>query len=233
MLTRFWVLVPCLIASLAWAAPPASPVTLTYNVSRGGLMLAEVTDTVTFEGKRFEIKSSGRGAGLLALMPKAEVSRTSEGEINGAGLRPLHYREERGNKERTLGADFDWQTRKLTLLDNGQREALDLPPGSLDRLSFPYSFAFLPKPPDRVRIAMTDGRHLSDYEFKLVGQETVATPLGKFPALHYSRERTGDDPVFDLWLGIDQHLLPLRIAFMDRDGGRFEQVVTRIDFPRS
>jgi hypothetical protein len=224
-----------LAATTGWAVPPSSPVTISYSISRSGFDLAEVTDTISFDAHRFDIKSSGRGAGLLALIPKAQIARSSEGEIDASGLRPVHYREQRGNtQERTLAADFDWQSRRLTLNDSGgTQQQVDLPTGSLDRLSFPYSFSFLPQPPERWRLSVADGRHLTAYEFKLVGREKIATPLGTLPALHYTRLREGDDPVFDLWLGLDQHLLPLRIVFTDKDGGRFEQVVTRIDFHRS
>jgi hypothetical protein len=226
-----------LLAGFAWlacaaalAAPPASPVTLTYSLSRNGLTLADVTDTLAFGDRRFEIKSNGRGAGLLALISRVQMNRSSDGEILAGGLRPLHYRESRGNNERLLGADFDWSTQLLDLSDNGQHEHVELPAGSLDRLSFPYSFSFLPKTPARWRLAMTDGRRLTDYQFRLVGKETIDTPIGEQRTLRYSRIREGDDPVFDLWLGVDQHLLPLRIVFTDKDGARFEQVITRIDY---
>lgn len=229
-----FVWLACALAALpAWGEQLNSSFKVTYALSRGGFQLAEMTDTIRFDGHRFEIRSNGRGTGVLALIPRAQIVRSSEGELVAAGLLPARYREQRGEKERTLGADFDWQTKRLTLSDNDQHEQIDLPAGSLDRLTFPYSFAFQSRTPDHVRLAMTDGRHLSAYEFKLVGKETITTPLGNVPALRYTRLREGDDPVFDLWLGLDQHLLPLRIVFTDKDGGRFEQLVTRIEFPRS
>lgn len=225
----FALLAGFFLALPVWAAPPNSPVTVSYNLMRSGITLAELTDTLSFDNQHFAIKSNGKGIGLLSLIPNAQIARSSEGDVEPFGLRPTHYREERGNKDRSLGADFDWAARRLTLSDNKEHEQIELPPGSLDRLSFPYSFAFLPKPPERLRLAMTDGRHLSTYEFKLIGRETITTPLGTQPALRYTRLREGDDPEFDLWLGVDQHLLPLRIVFTDKDGGHFEQVVTRID----
>src|SRR5690348_6579200 len=89
-----------LAALPCWGAPPSSPVTVSYSLSRSGVQLAELTDTINFNGERFEIKSNGRGAGLLALIPRVQLARSSEGEIGEDGLRPVRYHEERGNKER-------------------------------------------------------------------------------------------------------------------------------------
>ena len=166
---------------LANTFPP--PLTLSYSISTSRLPIAEVTDVLNFDQQSFRIQSEGRGAGLFALISRARITRNSEGEVRPEGLRPTRYSESRGNNERSLGARFDWPKQKLILSRDQEQEEVELPAGSLDRLSFPYSFAFLPKPPPQWKLAVTDGRYLTPYEFKLVGEEVISTPLGEFPAM--------------------------------------------------
>ena len=72
-------------------------------------------------------------------------------------------------------------------------------------------------------IQVADGRRLSTYAFRLVGTETVSTGMGDIKALHYTKVVSGNDTAFDLWLGIDQQLLPVRVSYADKDGARYEQ----------
>jgi hypothetical protein len=45
----------------------------------------------------------------------------------------------------------------------------------------------------------------------------------KVAALHYTKFLFSNDTAFDLWLGIEQQLLPVRVSYADKDGARFEQ----------
>lgn len=228
---RSWLFTIALLALPVSAAPPHS-LALTYSVKVDNLRLAEMVDTVNLNGQRYNIESDGYGAGWLALIPRAKIKRKSEGEITDAGLKPSRYEEVRGFRERSLAAQFDWQNRKLTLRNGESSEQIELPHGTLDRLCFPYGFAFLPKPPARWKVHIADGRHLTVYEFTLVGEKTIDTPLGPLAALHYSKVREADDTPFDIWLGIKQHHLPIRITYNDKEGRTFEQIIARIDHHR-
>jgi hypothetical protein len=213
------------IAGMACAAPPSGTTTLVYEFSRGSLMLAEMTDTLRVRPGEYDLVSSARGGGILAVLTLGQsIRRESRGAIGADGLLPRSFVEQRGSSYR-LSAEFDWQSREVVLTNaQGERSREPLAANAQDRLSFPYHLAFAPgAPPAEFSVQIADGRHLSAYAFRLVGTETIATGLGEVKALHYTKVLSGGDTAFDLWLGIEQQLFPVRVSYADKDGARFEQ----------
>jgi hypothetical protein len=213
------------IGGIACAAPPPGTTTLVYEFSRSGFALAEMTDILRVRAGEYELVSDAQGVGILALLARGQsIRRESRGAIGDSGLLPRSFVEQRGSSYR-LSAEFDWQSREVLLTNaQGERSREPLAASAQDRLSFPYQFAFAPGgPPAEFSVQIADGRHLSGYTFRLVGTETIATGLGAIQALHYTKVLSGGDTAFDLWLGIGQQLLPVRVSYADKDGARFEQ----------
>ena len=226
-LTRRVTAVALLFAATSGvASPPAGTTTLVYDFSRSGMSLAEMTDTLHVRGREYELTSNAKGVGIVALLARGQtLRRESRGTIGAEGLQPKSFVEERGANYR-LSAEFDWTGRQVTLTDaKGERSQEPLAVGTQDRMSMPYQVAFMPgAPPAELSIQVADGRRLSGYAFKLVGTETVTVGIGDIKALHYAKVATPSDPTaFDLWLGIDQQLLPVRVSYADKDGARYEQ----------
>jgi hypothetical protein len=112
----------------------------------------------------------------------------------------------------------------------GERSREQVPPTAQDRLSFPYLIAFVRgAPPPAFTVSVADGRHVTQYAFRLVGTETVATGMGELKALHYTKILSGDDTAFDIWLGLEHQLLPIRVTYADKGGARFEQYLRAIN----
>lgn len=213
------------IAGIALAVPPSGTTTLVYEFSRGSLPLAEMTDTLRVRADEYELASTARGVGIVAVLALGQsIRRESRGTIGATGLQPRSFSEQRGSSYR-LSAEFDWQSRGVVLTNaQGERSREPLGANAQDRLSFPYHLAFAPGAPlDEFSVQIADGRHLSTYAFRLVGTETVATGLGEVKALHYTKILSGDDTAFDFWLGLEQQLLPVRVSYADKEGARFEQ----------
>ena len=212
-------------AGVAFAAPPTGTTTLVYEFSRSGLTLAEMTDTLQVRAAEYELVSDAKGVGIVSLLARGQsIRRESRGAIGAGGLLPRSFVEQRGSSYR-LSAEFDWQSREVVLTNaQGERSREPLVASAQDRLSFPYQFAFAPgAPPAEFNVQVADGRHLTVYAFRLVGTETIATGLGEVSALHYAKVLSGNDTAFDLWLGIEQQLLPVRVSYADKNGARFEQ----------
>ena len=213
------------IAGMAVAAPPTGTTTLVYEFSRSGLALAEMTDILRVNAGEYELVSNAQGVGILALLAHGQsIRRESRGAIGADGLLPRSFVEQRGSNYR-LSAEFDWQSREVVLTNaQGERSREPLAASAQDRLSFPYQLAFAPgAPPAGFSVQVADGRHLTAYAFRLVGTETIATGLGEVKALHYTKVLSDNDTAFDLWLGIELQLLPVRVSYADKDGARFEQ----------
>jgi hypothetical protein len=57
--------------------------------------------------------------------------------------------------------------------------------------------------------------------------------MGEQKALRYTKILSGDDTPFDIWLGIEQQLLPIRVTYADKGGAQFEQYLRAINPARS
>jgi len=223
------------VSTLAAAQPPTGTTTLVYEFSRSGLKLAEMTDTLKVDGSEYELTSNATGVGIVALLARGQsIRRESRGAIGATGLAPKSFTEQRGDNYR-LSAEFDWPARQVLLTNaQGERSREQVPPTAQDRLSFAYLIAFVRgAPPAEFQVAVADGRHVTQYAFRLVGTETVSTGLGELKALHYTKILTGDDTAFDIWLGVDNQLLPIRVTYADKGGARFEQYLRAINPARS
>src|SRR5665811_1856529 len=110
--------------SLCAAAAPRK-VSLTYDLSYNGVVAAELTEVLEHDGKSFSLTSEGRGKGIGALLYRGAAKRSCRGEITGAGLRPLEYRDQRGDKPAAV-ARFDWVRKTLTQEHDGKSETTSM-----------------------------------------------------------------------------------------------------------
>jgi uncharacterized protein DUF3108 len=221
--------------SAASAEPPTGTTTLVYEFSRSGLKLAEMTDTLKVDGTAYELVSKATGVGIVAVLARGQsIRRESRGVVGPGGLAPQSFVEQRGENYR-LTAEFDWSTREVVMTNaQGERSRERVPASTQDRLSFPYQIAFVRgAPPSEFKVAVADGKHVTQYAFRLVGTETVSTGMGDLKALRYTKILSGDDTPFDIWLGIDQQLLPIRVTYADKGGAHFEQYLRAINPARS
>jgi hypothetical protein len=186
-------------------------------------------------GTAYELTSHATGVGIVALLARGQsLHRESRGTIGSTGLAPHSFLEQRGDNYR-LTADFDWSAREVVMVNaQGERSREAVNAMTQDRLSFPYLVAFMHgAPPPQFKVAVVDGRHVTDYSFRLVGTESVATGFGEQKALHYTKVLSGDDTPFDIWLGLEQQLLPIRLTYADKSGGQFEQYLRTINPARA
>ena len=221
----------CVFAG-ACAAQPPHKVSLTYDLSYNGIVAAELTEVLEHDGNSFSLRSEGRGVGIGALLYRGAARRSCRGEITRAGLRPLEYREQRGDKPASV-AKFDWTRKTLTLEHDGKIETTAMVPSLQDRLSFLYNFAFEAapdvKPGKEIRVTLTDGRGLTRFQYTVAAPEMVTTPAGKFESVHLIKQRENkDDRGTEIWFAISRDYLPVRVLVIEKDGARIDQVLTRI-----
>lgn len=221
----------CLVSG-ACAAQPPHRLSLNYDLSYSGIVAAEVTEVLEHDGKRFSLSSVGRGKGIGALLYSGTARRWCRGEITGAGLRPLEYREQRGDRPASV-AKFDWAGKTLTQEHEGKSRTTKMVLPLQDRLSFVYNFAFQSspdlKPGKEIDITVTDGRGLTHFRYKVAGQEVLKTPAGEFETVRLVKQReNNDDKATELWFARDRYYLPVRILVIEKDGVRIDQVLTQI-----
>ena len=211
------------------AALPPRKVTIQYDVSYNGTVIAEGSETLEHDGHSYRIDSETRGKGFLAVLHRGAIKRSSRGLVSQGGLRPVEFLDQRGERA-PESARFDWSSRRVALeRNNGNRQALTAQDDMQDRLSFVWSFAFGGAAGREVSATIVDGRGTTRYRYTVAERQTLKTPAGTFETLHLVKVKDpGDSRGTELWLASARDLLPVRLLVIEKDGTRLDTVVTRI-----
>ncbi len=214
-------------SSAAFALPPQK-LSVQYETSRNGTVMVEVSETLTHDGKTYRIDSDARGKGLFALANRGSVKRASRGTVEAVGIRPLEFRDQRGERQPEF-ARFDWAKHQVVEERDGKNEVTPIKGPMQDRLSFLWSFAFTPPDGGEIALDVADGRGVSRFRYAISGPEKLKTPAGEIEALKLVKQRDpGDDRGTEVWLAVRHHFVPVRILVVEKDGTRLDQVATRV-----
>jgi Protein of unknown function (DUF3108) len=159
----------------------------------------------------------------------------SEGKIDQFGLAPLQFTEKRYRKDPTT-TQFDRDTNQIIFSQSDLRHPIK--GGEQDRISVIWQIISLVRSTPAKFVAdsnwsfiVAGRRDAEPWKFKVLQQETIETPLGKFPALHLIRLPPPDSPdqQLDIWLAPSLNWYPLRLRFSDADGDFLEQNLEKIE----
>lgn len=217
------------------AAPPfplPRQAEIQFNLYKGenGLNVGKVVQTWQMQDNRYSLTSVAQATGIFSLIKSGKFVQTSQGKLTENGLEPDAFWIQRGQSaDSTESAQLDHKNKTLTLSSAQNSTTLPLPDGTQDLLSFAYQIAISPPQTGRtIKLFITNGRKLDSYEYQVIGEEWLELPQGKTKALHLSKVHNPKEDGTDIWLGIEQHYLPIKIRFTDRDGGVAEQVASEI-----
>ncbi len=215
----------------AYAAGPSS-VSANYDIYKGGLKIGQIVETFTRDHDRYALTSTTKAVGLLAIFQPGSIILTSTGLVTVRGLQPLHFRDRReSDPGKNRGADFDWDTRRLTLTEHGQKRVLPLPEDTQDRLSAMYQFMFLPLANSTaLDFNMTNGSKLDIYHYRITSAPSVTVPLGTFKALYVASVPEAGVNRTEIWLAREHADFPYKMIITDPDGGKLAQELTRFDY---
>lgn len=217
-------------AAVAQREFPAQ-IRLVFNVYRGtqGLLLGKTTHLWRVVNNDYSITSTTEATGLFSLFFHGKYFMSSVGKLTDAGLQPSAFSVQRGQADRSEVANFDWQAKTLEYGKATELQRADLADGTQDQLSGMYQLALTAPHHGRVQVALTTGRKLNRYEYEVVGNETVETPLGKFKSEHISSvKQAQDEDTGDIWLAIEQHYLPVRFKLTTRDGEVLDHLLAEV-----
>ena len=212
------------------AAQPPQKVQIEYAVTSGSMRLGEGHDFLEHDGKKYSVVSETKTVGVAALFYKLNIRRESRGSLTASGLRPLQFEEKNSRKPRRA-ADFDWDAGQVRLTDGDKIETMPLSANTFDPTSLPYAFAFAQSNEESMKVFVADGRRLADYEYRILGKETLKTPLGELETLHFQKVREADNKRgLEFWLSVDRHFLPVKIRYVEKNGTMVDSTVTSIAY---
>ena len=222
----------CLLSSVtgfAFAASPSS-VQTTYDVYRSGMKIGLIEETYTRDKDHYILTSTTRAIGLLAIFKPGRILISSSGLVDSQGLKPMRYSDQReGNESKNRRAEFDWETRQLTLSHQKQRAVVALPEGTQDRLSAMYQFMFLSlQTATTLDFPMTNGSKLDNYHYAISHTQKISTPAGEFDTHYLNNQPKQGEAKTEIWLATEHHNLPCKMTITDADGAQLTQVLSKL-----
>ena len=76
-----------------------------------------------------------------------------------------------------------------------------------------FQLAHLPPARDGTPLRVYTQRRLYEYRLNVVGPEELDLPFGKAKTLHLRHEGSRPEEAVDVWLGVDQHYLPVKLRY--------------------
>ena len=202
---------------IAAETPPAGPqlnplprrVRLEYR-ARIGLAEGQLSLLWVNEGDHYTVTSILSPQGMASLFFSGQLVQMSRGRIVATGLQPEEFWDQRDNKRSQSRFNYATQT-ILTESRKGAR-TFPLPAGLQDVQSLLFQLALTAPPPTDSDNAVFNGKKVRSYRYRLVGEENVDTPLGVLRTLHIVRVTESGAERFEIWLAIDRHYLPVKLA---------------------
>lgn len=236
-LITFFALSAAMQIARANSADPAPSAELLYKIksSQKGI---PVSGDAKINWKVSEISSGKRTYQLksetsVSLFGKILVT-SSKGNIDEQGLTPDLFTEKRFRRDQTQ-TSFDRQ--KQQILFSGGEASIAIKGGEQDRLSVTWQIVALAREAgSKLSIGqewkmMVAGVHDADlWLFKVREKMTLRTEIGEVDVIHVLRAPPADAPgqQLELWLAPAFEYYPVRISFVDANGDRIEQKISKI-----
>ena len=176
---------------------------------------------------QYTLTATRQSTVLATLLSSNPMIQTSRGKISELGLEPEIFEEEKsiGGGPHKGNATFNWAAQTL-LFSRGSKTSL--PADTQDSLSFMYQLSQYLKPPiskEFFSLPISDGDHLEQTRIEIGNAEDVDTPMGKLRALHLRKMHALGEAYFEIWLGLEYRLLPVKIRQLDSSEKLTEEFV--------
>lgn len=197
---------------------------------RGNFRVASLDYVVDHDGRRYRLRTEGRAEGLTALIYSGVLDQSSVGRLSANGLAPERYAEQRGRRPERW-ARIDYESRRVAFSGGEVAEIVD---GAQDRLSTVIQLGLLVRAmPERFaagavfELPEITLRSVERAQYTSRGETSLDTAGGPLRALHLERTAPHHETRFEVWLGYDQGLLPVRIRLTDSGGRVLDQMLAR------
>lgn len=204
--------------------PKHLQLTFTVYKGTGGLMTGEIRQQLDISGGRYTLKSVRQTSGLTSLRNSDRIIQDSRGKIVETGLQPEIFEEQQITRKGTqrLRVTFDRPAGKLHYSNGDETE---LPADAQDSLSFMYQISQLPMNGEFFPVPVSDAAQLHQYQIEIGMKENIDTPMGKLRALHLRKMHVQGEAYFEIWLGLEYRLLPVKYSQIDSSGNVTEEMV--------
>lgn len=218
--------------AVAYRANPPPSARIVLDVARrdadGTLWHGETVMAWHNKGDRYSMKVE---AGIRLLVARVNLATIdSEGRLDDTGFVPASMTEKRRGRGPTTTRFADGH-----ITFSGSPAAFDLAPGAQDKGTVPLQLAAIARADSSqlvggIDLLVGEDKDASVFHFVLLGQEEIATGLGKIAAWRLSRPPKAGvyGSRLDIWLAPGQGWLPVQIMNTEASGAVTTQTVNQI-----
>jgi len=166
------------------------------------------------DGDDYVISGEARAEGFFALFLEGQLRQESRGKVTAEGLRPDRFTEHKPGNPISEGIEFDWVAKKA-ILDKGDNKPKTeaISGNTVDWLSMIFQLAHVPPKGDSYDLRVFTQRRFYEFHLIVMGDEVIEIPMGKVRAQHLRHVDPQDGSIIDVWLGVDQHYLPVKLRY--------------------
>ena len=214
-----------------WQTAVAEPLprsfSASYEFSRNGLNVGYVKRNlhVSSDGG-YTFESVSEATGFISLFVRDKIFEHSIWTYANNRPRPSQYvyRRDGGRKERHVKLNFDWQEGVVTNTINDDPWQMHIPPDAQDKLLYQLTLMIdLKAGKQNLHYEIADGGTLKDYEFVILGQEKIDSPMGELDTVKL--ERVNDVRHTTIWCAKSLDYLPVRIEQVEKDNSRLALLI--------
>jgi hypothetical protein len=230
MVRRGLAVVLLLVATAPMAlAQTLQPFRATYSAT------LDTGVAITADATR-ELKQLEDGSWVFSSQAQALVASQSEETrftYSSHGIQPQEYRYRRKVLGRKRAADlsFDWTHNRVTTRIKNKPWQMDVPSATQDKLSYQLQLRLdLAAGKRELLYPVADGGPLSEYRFRVLGEETVTTPEGDYVALKVERVRETDSPrTTHIWFAPALDYLIVKLHQTESDGKEYGLLLNHVE----
>lgn len=193
-----------------------------YSIRVKGAQIAKMTRRFSrHENGAYQYYSETRTTGLMSLFRKDHIIENSEWQLQAQKLVPMdyYYDHSGGKKDRKVKITFDWENNRITNSIDGSSWKMPTAPNVMDKLLYQLAIMYdLQAGKTSLQYTVADGGKTKIYNFEILGEETVNTPLGKLLTVKLERHKPNSRRKSTLWCAKDLGYLPIKVENIETDG---------------
>lgn len=212
------------LLTLTAAAAPLPDFKASYRLEQHNLRIGTATLKLQMNKQgvyRYEFNSWPNR--WVSWLVDIRLSESSRGRVTAGGIRPDEYLYQRsGSRRREANLIFDWQSMTVENHVADSHWEMDIPAGTIDKLATQMgAMIALGRGAKNITFTVADGGTLKEYQYQIIGRETLDVPAGTFKTVKVTKLRKDIDQETIIWFAPALHYLPVRIWQRDSDDDEY------------
>jgi len=213
------------------AGPLLTPHTAEYKVEIS-IVNGKLTTQFEMTETGYMAESVIKATGLSRLIAGGSIRERSWFSEKDGRIQPRQYRSTDGlsSDHDAIDLDFNWDSREVTGLIDGEDFQAALDGDVHDRVSLQYGLMYdLLNGGERAEYFLQDAEELKTLSISNIGTKAVKVPFGRFTAIGIQHQRVGSSRVTTLWCVEELGYLPVIIEQHRKGKLRLRAVLTKYE----